>query len=126
MVKKSIKEEIKFALRPTAAQKMIKLFPKEALEKQNKSDAEFNSAMVKYATRVKSNQEQLNFTKMLALLQECIGKRICSWCGGKVELRKMNDVEKANFYRAAFCKFCTLAEQLEDKEFYVGKTNKQN
>jgi|TARA_Y100000310_G_scaffold342320_1_gene445026 hypothetical protein len=108
------------------AETMISLMPKEATEKTNMSDAEFDNALLQYAERVKTKKEHLDFNKMFALLQECIEKRICTWCNKKVQLKGMNEVEKANFYRAGFCKPCTHEAQKEDREFYVGKSYKPN
>mgnify|MGYP005821104971 CR=1 FL=1 len=105
--------------------KMMKLMPREWKEPYN-TDAAFDGAFKKYANKVKSEDETLNLNKMFALLQECIEKRICSWCGIKVVLKGMNEMEKANFYRAGFCKPCTLKVLQEDKEFYVGKTYSAN
>ena len=105
--------------------KMMKLMPRE-WQHPHKTDASFNSAFIKYAEKVKSEEENFNLDKMFALLMECIEKRVCSWCNSKVVLKGMNEMQKANFYRAGYCKPCTLKVLKEDKEFYVGKTYRPN
>ena len=109
----------------TYKDKMMKLMPKE-WKKEYKTDAAFDNSFKKYTEKVKSEEETLNLEKMFALLMECIKKRVCSWCNGKVVLKGMNEMQKANFYRAGYCKSCTLEVLKEDKEFYVGKTYRPN